>query len=111
LAVLDTLEKWIKNGTKGRGDIPYKFYVNEMDIGNTFILTKCGERSSCIVRLFTINALNIKDKAFCEKVDLWLTSLINRSSLLSVISTRERFKFITAQKEKIFSLMDKIQNI
>ena len=104
--VIETLEEWIKRGNKGNENIPYKFYVNEIDIGNSFIFMKNGEKLSCIMRLFTVNGIHIKEQLFCEEVERWLKSLIKRSSLLSEISEKERFFFFKAQKEKIVNLMN-----
>ena len=72
-----------------------------MDIGNSFVFMKIGGKPSCIIRLFTVNGIHIKDQIFCDEVELWLKSLIKRSSLLSEISEKERFIFLTAQKKKI----------
>jgi len=106
--VLGTMEKWIKNGIKESESAIYKFYINEIDIGNTFIFIKNEGKGSCIFRLFTINGLNIKDRLFCDAVDLWLASLIKRSSLISGVSTKERFLFLTGQKQKILDFTDTI---
>ena len=106
--MIEKLEEWIKRGSKGSKDIPYKFYINDLDIGNTFIYIKNKESSSCFFRLFTINGLNVKDKLFCDEVELWLNSIIKRSSLISEISLRDRFKFITAQKQKIVDFANEV---
>jgi hypothetical protein len=107
--LINTLQEWAKMGTKGLGSAPFKFYTNVIDTGNTFVSIKNEEQSRCIVRLFTINGLNIKDEQFCREVNIWIDSLIMRSTLISSISTRERHKFISAQKQKITTLIDFIK--
>ena len=99
LMVMKKLEDRIDGGKENRYDIPYNFYVNDTDVGNTFIYIKNKGISNCILRLFSINGLHIKDEVFCREVELWLNSLIRRSHLISGSSSRERFKFLTEQKK------------
>jgi len=110
LNFIKTLGDWIKKGSKGTNNTPFKFYVNEVDIGNTLIFNKNKSKNECVVvRLFTVNGINIRDLRFCNEVDNWLNSLIKRSSLISGISTKERFLFLSAQKKKITDMIDKIK--
>ena len=108
LNLLNTLQSWVKKGTKEESDTPFKFYVSEIDIGNTLILIKNEEDIDCLIRLFTINGLNIKDKKFCKEADNWIHNLIKRSTLLSGSSDREGLKFFEAQKQKVRFLIDAI---
>ena len=107
--MVNTLHEWMKEGKKGKGKTPFKFYLNEVDIGNTFIYVKSDKKSRCIIRLFTINGLSISDNRFCREASSWLDSLIKRSTLISEVSTKERSLFITRQKQKITALMDFIK--
>ena len=109
LDLINELQEWIKNGTKGSFNTPFKFYTNEVDTGNTLILMKNEKQNRCVIRLFTINGLNINDMRFCQEVEHWIDSLIKRSVLISGISSKERFKFFTAQKQKILTLIDFIK--
>jgi len=111
LALVQTLQEWIKKGKKGENNAPFHFYVNEIDIGNTFILIKNEIESRCVVRLFTINGIDISDEQFCQEAEEWLDSLINHSTQISGISSKERFAFLTAQKQKISTLMDDINSV
>jgi hypothetical protein len=101
-----TLQEWARAGVKGSGGSPIKFYTIDVDTGNTIIAIRNEDRSMSIIRLFTNNGLIIKDKPFFREVDNWLDSLMKRATLISSVSTRERFKFFTAQKQKIQSMID-----
>ena len=83
----------------------FKFYISDIDIGNTLILFKQDKQSSCLVRLFTVNGLSITDDNFCNVVENWLNNLIKRATLISEASEKERFKFFDSQKKKIESVM------
>ena len=108
--LISTLHEWTKNGEKGEKKTPLKFYVSEIDIGNTLLLFDNDHQKRCVIRLFTINGLNINDERFCQEASNWLDSLIKRSTLISGISTKVRPQFITAQKEKIQKLKNFIES-
>jgi len=108
VSILDTLEGWIKDGKKGVEKTPYRFYISEIDIGNTIIYFKNKSEPNCMIRLFTINGINIKDAGFCEDVELWIKSVIRHSTLISEISTKERIQFLTSQKQKILGVLNNL---
>ena len=108
LDLMDTLQNWTKKGIKGVNDTPFKFYISEIDIGNTFILFKKLEKKHCLIRLFTINGLSILDEQFCKETETWLQNLIKRSTLISGTAEKEGFNFFENQKEKIKNLIEKI---
>lgn len=110
MSILNKLQEWTEKGEKGEYATPFKFYLSEMDLGNTYILIKRATGvSNCIVKLFTINNLNVLDKTFCNEVESWLNKLFERASMLSGNMEKERLKFFNAQRYKVRSLMEKIQ--
>ena len=108
LELINTMEIWSAIGVKGSGNAPYKFYVSERDIANTFVILKSKQSKAAMLRLYTINGLVVSDERFCNETELWLQNLTQRSMLISESSERERVKFFNAQKQKVKSLIDKI---
>ena len=106
LNMLDDLQNLTEKGVKNSTDIPYNFYISEIDIGNTFILFKTQEITSCLVRLFTINGINISDEIFCRETENWLNILRQHATLISKASAKVRNIFFTDQKQKIKQLMN-----
>jgi len=109
LNILDRLQKWTESGMKDESSTPFYLYVCEMDLENTYILMKQSETANCIVKLFTINSLNIFNEQFCQETEKWLTKLKQRSVLLCDNSEKERFQFFDSQRKKVRYLMSKIQ--
>ena len=109
LELMDTLYDWAKKGTKGSNAAPYKMYVSEIDLGNTFIILKNAKMSTCLLKLFGSNGLSITDESFCHVIENWLNLLAGRATLISGTSEKERFKFFNIQRQKIIFLMEKIQ--
>ena len=105
LDLMNKVQNRMNNSTIGSNRVPYKFYISEIDIGNTYILFKKPGKSNCLIRLFTINGLNIVDEKFCQMVENWIYNLTKRSVLISGTSEKEGFKFFDNQKEKIKHFM------
>jgi hypothetical protein len=110
LDILNKLQKWTENSAKGKRAAPFQLYISEMELENTYCLMKQSERNNCVLKLFTINSLNIFNQEFCRETENWLTRLTQRSVLLCGNSEKERIKFFNAQRQKVRFLMDKIQN-
>ena len=108
LELINTLENWSEQGIKNSNGA-FKFYVSEINSGNTYVLFKNAETSNCMVRLFTINGLRIFDKHFCKETEKWLRNLASRATLISESSEKERCKFFNGQRQKIKLLIEKIQ--
>ena len=108
LEMINTLHIWLEKGSKGADNTPYKFYLSEIDIGNTFFLLKNEALSVSMLRLYMINGLSISDESFCDETAIWHDNLIKRSTLVSGSSDFERQKFINAQLQKIEILKEEI---
>ena len=107
--LIDTMQKWSETGTKGTG-IPYNLYISETEIGNTFLIFKNAKNTSCMVRLYTLNALSISDESFCMETENWLHKLMQRATLISGTSARERHRFFSAQRQKVETMIEKIKS-
>jgi len=110
LDLINNLHDWAEKGTKGSKEVPFQLYANETDIANTFVLFKMKEKTNCLIKLFTINGLNVSDEQFCRETENWLNNSIKRATLISGASERERFRFFNAKKQKIRHLIEKIQS-
>ena len=108
LDLINTLQCWTEKGTKGAKDVPFKFYVSETDLENTFILFKQQEKTACVIKLFTINSLTTFDERLCREVENWLNNSAQRATLISGASAKERYRFFTGQRKKIQFLIEKI---
>jgi len=108
LDLINTLQNWAEKGSKGPHDTPYKFYVSEIDINNSFVMLKKEDTKKCLLKLFTINGLNTTDERFCQEVENWLDNTEQRATLISGASEKERHRFFNSLKQKVKMLNDKI---
>ena len=110
LNILNKLQSWTENSTKGEGAASFQLFVSEMELENTYIIMKRPGTTSCIVKLYTINSLNVYDPQFCHETENWLKKLSERSVLLCGNSEKERIQFFKTQRKKVHTLMEKIRN-
>jgi len=107
--LINNLQAWVEKGVKGPKEVPFRFYLSDTDVGNSYILFKNAETSSCFIKLYTINGLITSDKRFCKETENWLINTAHRSTLISGASEKIRFNFFEEQMRKINVLMDKIE--
>jgi len=110
LDILDKLKDWTENGSKNDRKTPFQLYLSEIDFECSYVLIKHSGQSSCAIRLFGLNGLNVLDKEFCTEAENHLTKLSKRSTLLCGNSEKERFKFFSSQQQKVQSLIEKIES-
>jgi hypothetical protein len=108
LDMMNTIHIWTAKGSKGTKETPFKFYVSETDLNNNFHLFKKNGTTKSNIKLFTINHFHICDQRFCRETENWLQAAIQRSTLISGSSEKQRHKFFNGQREKINVLMNKI---
>jgi len=108
LDLIKTIQSWAEKGSKGKDDTPYKFYVSEIDINNTFAMIKKENVTKCFLKLFTLNGLSTTDERFCREIENWLENTEQRATLISGASEKERHRFFNSLIHKVKILNDKI---
>ena len=106
LELISTLEQWTEKGTKGLNGKPFKLYISEIHLSNTFILFKKNGTTNCALKLFTINHFDISDSNFCREAEQWLNNTTRQATLISGASERERHKFFSQKRKKVIALVD-----
>ena len=87
-----------------------ELYNYSVSLENTFILMKKNGLLRCMMKLFTINSLSITDEQLCKEIEKWLIASIQRSTLISGASEKERYKFFFLQREKIRTLIENVKS-
>jgi hypothetical protein len=96
--------KFMPSGTDITPKAPFKFYVNEIILGNnTFLLDLNGERLS-VITYNVLDYLLTRDARFNKKLFDGFNTLVSRSTLISGTGEKERNKFFRVQREKILHL-------
>ena len=88
----------------------YKFYFNEVILGDNSIYVKSDTRKMSFTT-FNILGLMISDEEqFCLKVENYLKTMMKKSVLISEVSEKERNRFFNMISDKIRSAEERIKN-
>jgi hypothetical protein len=89
----------------------YKLYNNEVLVSdNTILVTMDGQKTS----YYTYNVINqliTTNPVFCNQVDRTLRNLMQKSTLISGTSAKERYRFFNALHEKVRTLKNRIERM
>jgi hypothetical protein len=90
---------WEDPERKKLGD--YQMYFNEIIIlENSMLVSLNGTRTAFLVHN-VLNVLMTRDVAFCENMNRYILNLIKKSTLISSVSERERFRFFKNLRNRI----------
>ena len=106
--LLDKVRKFADEETKGK--IPFFLYISTVNLGNDYMLSRKETQLSCMVKLFTINAMATDNELFCSETKKWLEDLIVKSTQISGTSIKERIRFFQLSQCKIDDLRKKIES-
>jgi hypothetical protein len=106
LILMDVLKKYGEKGCKEYGikKSSFKLFFSEAELENNLIYGETENYNICFIKLYSINAINTSDKAFCDGVKQWFDSITNKSILISGSSQKHFFLFF---KE----IIGKIENL
>ncbi len=109
--MLDHLQEQANKGVKflhGSTEIsykaPFKFYINEVLLGNNSIIVDLDDQRFSIITYNALNYLMTKDVRFGNKLLQGFDTLVSRSTLISGTGEKERNKFFRSQRDKIMHL-------
>ncbi len=120
--VLEDISKMIKriewqaaHSTKFQGAVPgasttenYALYNSDLMIGNNCVLIRAGAGRHSYISHNTFNTMVTSNSDFCDETDNWLKNLIKKSSLISGVSEKQRFRFFKMMNDKIAKVQEKI---
>jgi len=123
LDVLDDLRKMIKrielqasHSAKFSADSPdsstkenYKLYNSDLMIGNNCILIKAGGSRSTYISHNTFNSMATTNSGFCDETENWLVNIIKKSTLISGVSEKQRFRFFKIINDKISKIKERVE--
>jgi hypothetical protein len=87
----------------------YKFYLNEVLLGDNTILVTTDGRKSAYLTYNVINLLNTSDEAFCKQIEESMRNLTQKSTLISSSAAKERNRFFNHLAADIWRLMEEIE--
>ncbi|MDQ3108334.1 MAG: hypothetical protein M3R17_00425 [Bacteroidota bacterium] len=120
--VLDDIAKMIKriewqaaHSTKFHGEVPgasttqnYTLYNSELMIGNNCVLISAGAGRRVYISHNTFNTMVTTNAGFCDETENWLKNLIKKSTPISGVSEKQRFRFFKSMNDKIAKMQERV---
>lgn len=91
--------------TKGKFDL----YYNEIEIGDNTVFFSLGDRRMVMKTYNMLNLLNTTDHAFCENIEQYIKSILQKSIPISNSSEKERLKFFHKMNQKVDLFEQKVK--
>jgi len=88
----------------------FELYVSDIEIGNNTIQTIAGENKAIFLTHHTFNSLLTTNSAFVAETEIWLNSLMSKSTLISGVSEKFRNMFFKEITQKLKALEQFINN-
>ncbi|MCX6248006.1 MAG: helix-turn-helix transcriptional regulator [Bacteroidetes bacterium] len=123
--LIDVLETWLGHvqaqaehgfqfmlGTTPEGvENSYKLFHNEVLVNDNTILVTMDDRKVCYNTYNVINQLITTSPVFCDQIDKSLRNLMQKSTMISGTSSKERYRFFNALHEKVRLLRCRIEKM
>ncbi len=98
--LINLIKEEAKLGKKS-GGAEFKLFENEILIANNTVLARMENIRIVYINYNTLSLLTTHQKSFCDKTEVYLSSLSKNSVPISVSSEKERNRFFNKMKERI----------
>jgi hypothetical protein len=71
----------------------FRLYLSEIEIGNNCIYTEINGQKHAYLAFNTFNKISTANQPFCEEIERWLNNLITKSTPISEVSEKHRYRF------------------
>lgn len=88
----------------------YSLYHSDVMIGNNCVLAKMGDIKEAYISYHTFNSMATRNMIYCNETDLWLKNLIRKSSLISGVAEKLRYRYFKIIDDILKKLINKIEN-
>lgn len=87
----------------------YALYHSDVMIGNNCVLAQMGDVKETYISYHTFNSMATRNLIYCNETDLWLKNLIRKSSLISGVAEKLRYRYFKVIDEILKKLIAKIE--
>jgi plasmid maintenance system antidote protein VapI len=120
LAILDDIRSMAeyveKSAEAGRKEISsgaenYQLYFSEVVLGTNCIYVQAGNSNYAYITFNTMNSLTTNNHEFCDETEHWLRNIIKKSTLISGVNEKERYRFFSGMYKNIDLCQNKVNSL
>lgn len=93
----------------GPEESAFTLYYSDIEIGNNCIYTRRADNDLVYLSVHTFNKIITANPAFNAETQMWLNNLMKKSTLISGVSEKSRYRFFKTVESKIDRLYKKIE--
>jgi len=108
--MVDMLQKNAETGRKNISDKneTYLLYDSDVVLGTNCIYAIMGETKFSYISFNSINSLTTNNAEFCDETEHWMRNLERKSTLISNVGEKQRYKFFSQMYKNIDASIEKI---
>lgn len=101
--MIDYVELSVERGSKTNdGDENnLRFYCSDVELGTNCIVVEAGSLKHAYISFNTVNSLSTNNAVFCEEMDHWVKNLVQKSTLISRVAEKQRFRFFSSIRKQL----------
>lgn len=120
LEVLEEIRKMVKyveqSAETSRKEIStsaenYQLYNSDVVLGTNCIYAQAGGVNYAYISFNSLNSLTTNNHEFCDETEHWMRNIIKKSTLISGVAEKERYRFFSAMYKNIDNSFNKINSL
>lgn len=97
-----------RNKNEGEED-NYQFYFSEIESTNNCVLVNMGSVNAVYLGHLSFNTMSTSNATYCAQTSKWMDNLIRKSTLISKVAEKNRYKFFQGMYREINLLENAIK--
>jgi plasmid maintenance system antidote protein VapI len=89
----------------------YQLYNSEVVLGTNCIYAQSGDVNYAYISFNSLNSLTTNNVEFCDETEHWMRNIIKKSTLISGVAEKERYRFFSAMYKNIDNCEARIKSL
>lgn len=86
-------------------------YCSDVVLGTNCIYINSGNAKYAYITFNSLNSLTTNNQEFCEETEHWVKNIVKKSTLISGVAEKQRFKFFSQMNKNIDACYERISNM
>jgi hypothetical protein len=86
-------------------------YCSDVVLGTNCIYINSGASKYAYITFNSLNSLTTNNQEFCEETEHWVKNIVKKSTLISGVSEKQRFKFFSQMNAMIDVCYERISKL
>lgn len=101
---------------KGRKEVSspaenYQLYTSDVVLGTNCIYAQMPNVNYAYISFNTLNSLTTNNHEFCDETEHWMRNIIKKSTLISGVAEKDRYRFFSSMYKNIDNCHNKIKSL